>query len=265
MNPAFSSTRQAVGFALLLAFLLALPALLSGNNWGDRRELYASIPNTYGPYPWIERKIFKETNDVDIAFLGSSHLWYGVDTPYVQHKLSEQLHREAEVFTMGWVWAGYDVLYNIARDLLSHRRVHTLVINDEYAHRDVYNFHASSRYWYRVGERPELVASLPWAARLRLYAIAVTGMPRQLLNFLRTNPKANPEFHSVNVRDADRTFWRMEDPATQLGAACCRGRMDGPGAVIDSTRFHPKLGATPEDVVVDADQKSPAFSFSGVA
>jgi hypothetical protein len=38
--------------------------------------------------------------------------------PCVQEQLSRQPGRPpAEVFTMGWAWAGFDAVYTIARDL----------------------------------------------------------------------------------------------------------------------------------------------------
>jgi len=128
MRPAFSSPRQAAAFALLLAVLLVLPALVARTGWLKRRDVYPAIAWKYGPFPWIQQKIFAETRDADMVFLGSSHIWSAINTPYVQQRLSAQLGREAEVFTLGWPWAGFDASYVIARDLLDHRRVHTLVI-----------------------------------------------------------------------------------------------------------------------------------------
>ena len=40
-----------------------------------------------GPYPWIRNQIFEETNDIDIAFMGSSHILHAMDTPYVQAQI----------------------------------------------------------------------------------------------------------------------------------------------------------------------------------
>jgi hypothetical protein len=194
MSTAFSSPRQAAAFALLLAVLLALPALVAGTGWLDRRDVYPAIPWKYGPFPWIQQKIFAETKDVDMVFLGSSHIWSAVDTPYLQKKLTEQLGREAEVFTLGWPWPGFDASYTIARDLLDHRRVHTLVIDDE-GGSDVP--HVNSSRWFRIGEDSEALAGLPWIAQARLYGGAVLGMPRQLLSLAaptssKTLPKATP-------------------------------------------------------------------------
>src|SRR3954453_8385081 len=125
MKPAFSSPRQASAFALLLASLLAMPAVMARTGRLHRRDVYPTIAWKYGPFPWIQQKIFAETRDADMVFLGSSHLWNAINTPYVQARLSERLGREAEVFSLGWPWAGFDAAYVIARDLLDHRRVHT--------------------------------------------------------------------------------------------------------------------------------------------
>ncbi len=81
-----------------------------------RRDAYSSIPWRAGPFPWLQLKVFDETKDADIVFIGSSQLWCDVDTPYVQKQLSQQLGREAEVFTLGWPWSGFDAAYTIAHN-----------------------------------------------------------------------------------------------------------------------------------------------------
>ena len=184
------SSWQAVTFALLVAVLMALPALMARTGRLDRRDVYPAIPVKSGPFSWIQQEIFTRTGDVDIAFLGSSHIWVAINTPYVQKKLSEQLGREAEVFTLGWPWAGFDALYVIGRDLLDHRRVRTLVIYDEYVPGDI--THVACSRWFRIGENTEMLDGLSWRAKASYYGSAVLGMPRSLLSLLRPNLLEDP-------------------------------------------------------------------------
>ena len=83
MRPAFSSTKQAAAFAGLLLALLLSPVLVGKNLLPPREQAYAVPGWSNGPYPWIRNQIFEETNDIDIAIIGSSHIWNAINTPYV--------------------------------------------------------------------------------------------------------------------------------------------------------------------------------------
>jgi hypothetical protein len=65
---------MAAAFALLLLALLALPVVVGKNLLPPREQAYSVQGWGNGPYPWIRNQIFEETNDIDIAFVGSSHL-----------------------------------------------------------------------------------------------------------------------------------------------------------------------------------------------
>jgi hypothetical protein len=255
--PAFASNRQAAAFALLLAVLLALPMLVGGTGWLDRRDVYPSIPWRIGPFSWIQQQIFDETKDVDIAFLGSSQIWSAVDTPFVQKTLSEQLGREAEVITLGWPWSGFDASYLIARDLLDHRRVRMLVVYDEYGNQDTP--HVFSSRWFRVGENPGALAGLPWYAQIRLYGVAVLGMPRHLLSLVRPNLLEDPARSRPN-------HWTLRyfapNPANQLGSIRARLAFNHSP---DFVPFEPRGNATPRDAVAYSPATRDAFQFTGPA
>jgi len=255
MAPAFSSSRQAAAFALLLAVLLALPALVARTGWLKRRDVYPTIPTKYGPFSWIQRQIFIETNDVDIAFLGSSHIWNGVDTPFVQKQLSERLGREAAVFTLGWPWPGYDAMYVIAADLLEHRRVRMLVIYDEHRSADTPHLHSSR--WFRIGENTAVLAGLPFTGQAALYGGAVLGMPRHLLSLVRSNRLEDPAHCPTSSWN---TFYRAPNFAEQLGALRARIAFN---YLPDFSPYQPPSAATPADVVVYSADTRGAFTFTG--
>lgn len=254
MSPPFRSRFGGPSFALLLALLLALPALVAKTGWLDRRDLYPAIAWKHGPFPWIQQKIFSETGDVDIAFVGSSHLWDDVDTPYVQKKLSAQLGREATVFTLGWPWGGFDAVYFIARDLLDHRRVRTLVISDEGAGSMP---HYEASHWFRIGENTEALTGLGLLGQFRLYGEAVLGMPRQLLSLVRPNLLDDPLLAKNTFWD---TYYRAPNVAANLGAL--RARL-AYGASRDFVPFKPGGGATPEDARVYSAANAGEFTFTG--
>ena len=177
MRPAFSSSRQALAFVLLLAGILGLPGFVAKLGVLRSVEVHVSRKWQFGPFNWIDWQVHHRTNDVDVAFLGSSRLFAGVNAAIVKEQLSAQLGRPAEVFTLGWHVAGYDALYAVARDLLAHRKVRMLVIYDDcYASSDKPN--PFSYHWYRPGADPVPVALLPWLERVRLYAGSLLSVPR---------------------------------------------------------------------------------------
>jgi hypothetical protein len=100
MGAAFSSTKQAAAFALLLLLLLLLPALMGKSLLPPREQVYSSMSWGAGGFPYMHDEIFNEKEDIDIAFMGSSRIWCGIDTAQVQARLGEKLGRKAIVRTL---------------------------------------------------------------------------------------------------------------------------------------------------------------------
>ena len=190
MRPAFSSSWQALGFVLLLLGILVFPGWVARTGWLERAQVHVTRNWQHGPFPWTDWQIHQRTNVVDIAFLGSSRMWAGINAGMVKEQLSARLGRPAEVLVLGWNWAGYDGLYAVAQDLLSHRAVRMLVIFDEV---DFQNGlpHPYSFYWHRPGADEAAARLLPWIERVRLYAGSLLVTPRLLLStFLPYRPLA---------------------------------------------------------------------------
>jgi hypothetical protein len=247
MPPAFTSTKQAAGFALLLLALLLSPLLVGRKLLPPREEAYASQGWGNGPYPWIQDQIFRETNDIDIAFVGSSHILHGVDTPYVQSQLSKKLERPAVVRTIGWGGAGFDGLYFIARDLLSHRRVRMLVFYDEDPAPGVRI--GQNTAFFRLGEDASLLRGLDGRNQALFYFASVMGMPRNLLNWVRPNLPAP-------LVSTPPNYWEQHygsaSIAGLLGATSSELGFTASPQRDDFTKFvpfTPKTTATPADVL----------------
>jgi hypothetical protein len=259
MRPAFSSTRSAAAFALLLLVLLALPAVL-GQSWlPPREEAYSRQGWGSGPYPWIENQIFQETNAIDIAFIGSSHIFNDINTPYVQARLSAQLGRPAVVRTIAWGGAGYDGLYFIARDLLAHRRVRMLVFYDENPAPGQRNNQTPA--WFRFSEDAGLLAGQSLREQSLFYCAALIGLPRNGLSLLR------PNLPAPLVTD-QKNYWEIiadgPNPVTQLGSLSYRRGfgLKPPADATAFTAFQPQTGAVPTDVEAFSPAAKNEFEFS---
>jgi hypothetical protein len=259
MRPAFSSTRSAAAFALLLLVLLALPVLVGKNLLPPREQAYAVQAWGNGPFPWIRNQIFEETNAVDIAFLGSSHIFNAINTPHVQADLSAKLGRPAVVRTIAWGGAGYDGLYFIAQDLLAHRRVRMIVFYDENPAGANRNNVAVS--WFRWADNSAALAGLPLPDQSLFYFASIVGMPRNLLSLVRPNLPAPLVTDQPN-------YWTIianaPNPATQLGCLSVRKGF-APTLMSDAApflEFRPATAAAPTDAVVFSTQVKTNFEFS---
>jgi hypothetical protein len=223
MRPAFATGRSAAIFSLFLALLVAGPGLAALLGLVDESKNYPTFAWGIGEFPWIQDEIFQKKGDIDIVFIGSSHMWTAVNTPFVQRKLSEKLNRRSEVITLGWNWSGYDALYSVASNLLEHRRVRMIVVYDENLRRDD-SLHPLSYRMIQVGSRPEEFEGMPWPSRLQAYAGAVLGLPRHMLSLVRNDRLESPEHwkDAAYLRSLDAT-----DLTAQLGSLRATKEMEG--------------------------------------
>lgn len=252
MRPAFSSTRQAAAFAFLVLLALLLPAVLGKSCLPPREQLYSAASWGLGAFPYIHDQIFEETGEIDIAFMGSSPIWWGIDTRYVEEKLSEKLGRKAVVRTLGWNWVGYDPFYFIAQDLLQRRKVRMIVFCD-LSPGAADTAHVQASHWFRFGDNAEALAGLRARSKASFYASAILGLPRNLLSLLRPN---------LPVIPSDTISWpgfsRVANPAARLGALAMRLSADGVFA-----DYAPPSSADASGVRIYSEATKGDFHFSG--
>jgi hypothetical protein len=253
MRLAFTSTRHAVAFGLLLMLVLISPILVGKNLLPPRAEAYSIQNWDKGAFPWIHHQIFGDTNNFDMVFMGSSHMLWGIDTPYVEQKLVAQLGHKAAVNTLGWAGAGYEALYFVAKDLLERHEVKVLVIYDEAAGSHLYE---PTPFWFRYGDDAQDLSGLPWKERTRLYSAAIAGIPRNLLSLCRASRPADLAVNPVQL-------FHSPNPVNQLGAVS--GRI-GFGPTLDTyaplIEFAPANGVLPSDACVYSELTRSNFVFS---
>src|SRR5450756_537584 len=264
MRPAFSSTKQAAAFALLLLILILLPLVMGKPLLPPREQIYSSIWWANGAYPYLDQQIFEEKGDIDIAFIGASHIWQGIDTPYVQQQLSDKLGRQAVVRTFGWGGSGYDALYFITQDLLEHRKVRTLVFYDVYDEEDIpHTPHVLAPHWFRFVDIAGALSALSVTVQSSYYFASILGIPRNLLCSISPNLPADLFSLSTNC-------WVIKqhaiNPAARLGALT---EMLGFAACLPDhapfTEYLPKTPVQPSDVSVYSPEKKSRFEFEGTS
>jgi len=256
MRPAFSSTRQAAAFVLLLLALLLAPALAGKKILPSREAIYSSIWWENGDFPYMDGQIFREKGDLDIVFMGSSHLWAAFDTPYVQDQLAEKLGRPVAVRTFGWGGAGYDEIYFVAQDLLEHRQTRTLVIDDDINESD--QPHLLAPRMFRFGDNAPALNGLPWSFQAAYYFGSIMGLPRNLLAMVHTNLPA--DLNATN-------YWQMradaENFADNLDSFTARiGYRDNPENKPEPfVNYTPDTGLSPLAVSVYSPATETNFLF----
>jgi hypothetical protein len=262
MRPAFSSTRSAAAFALLLLMLLALPLVVGKNLLPPREQAYSVQGWGNGPYPWIRHEIFEETNDIDIAILGSSHILHAINTPYLQAKLSEKLGRSAAVRTIAWGGAGYDALFFVTQDLLAHRHVKMLVFYDENPEPGTRPGNSAATAWFRFGDNADALRGLSLPEQEQFYFAAIVGMPRNLLELVRPNLPAplvsNPPNYWERHYGSASIVKLLGATRSELGFATGSG-----GENFNAfTPFTPHTTAMPTDVEVYSSTEKNDFEFA---
>lgn len=261
MRPAFSSTKQAAAFAFLLLFLLAAPWLSAKKIIPPPKPSYSSESIKWEYFAWVQKFIFEETNDIDIAFVGSSHMEHGIDTPYVQQKLDERLGHPTVVRSICWAGAGFDGLYFFTRDLLEHRHVKTLVFYDETSGKTPNEVHPFATHWFRFREAGEVLSGLPVADQAKYYFASVIGMPRNLLELFTPNLARDTNSTRISNHFLEKA---ATEPETRLGSMSTRLGFDPITGEI-GTPFTPYVPATKvasNDVRIYSPETASDFVFS---
>jgi hypothetical protein len=262
MRPAFSSTKQAAAFTVMVLVILLLPLLMVKPLLPPREQIYSSIWWANGAYPYLDQQIFQEKGEIDIAFIGASHIWQGIDTPYVQQQLSAKLGRQAVVRTFGWGGSGYDALYFITQDLLEHRKVRTLVYYDVYDEEDIPQIpHVLAPHWFRFGDNAGALSGLSRTVQSSYYFAAVLGMPRNLL--CSVSPNLPADLFSLNTN-----CWVIKqhaiNPAARLGALT--EQLGFAAQLPDHVQFEeysPQTQVQPSDVCIYSPESKSRFEFEG--
>jgi hypothetical protein len=259
MAPAFSSPRQAALFALFLLASLLSPILLGKSELPSRERVYGGISWNSGDYPFIHQQIFQEKGDIDIVFMGSSHMYDDIDTPYVQKELSKKLGRPATVLSLCWRWPGLDPLYIIAQDLLEHRKVHMLVFYDDQGTNDP---HVHAWQIVRYADNGKDLSGLPLSSRIAYYYGAIVGMPRNLFSLIHPD---KPFYLGPKMIQFLRWNGAAPDlqklPSDNLGAESDRENyFDGASTF---TPYTPPPTANPPDALVYSDITANRFEFFG--
>jgi hypothetical protein len=244
---------------VLLLLFLAGPWLSANKILPLPNHTYSTESVKYELFPWVQKFVSEETNDVDIAFIGSSHMGWDIDTAYVQQKLDEGLGRKTTVRTASYLFPGYDALYFFTKDLLVHRRVKTIVFCDEFS-QAVYSLHRNSPQWFRYEDGADELAGLPLRYRAEYYYAAMVGMPRILLASVDSNLPMDPNPQITGPL----AYLHADNPENTLGSINVHLGYDATGLDrnTDFAPYTPQTKATPDNTIIYSPATASSFVFS---
>jgi hypothetical protein len=187
MFPAFRSIKSVVSFCVLLFGLLSLPLVSEWVGHPSREQAYAGLPDAAGLVGAHIREMFRQPQNADILFVGSSLVRAGIDEPTVEQALSAHLGRPAHVDSLALNWQGLDLQYFLLRDYLNNHHPGLIIWNLPVPGSRNLEPHIEAFHWVRFGEYSDALIGLPLRYRLALYGDMVLGAPRELLAHLRPN------------------------------------------------------------------------------
>ena len=196
MLPAFRSTFSVTSFCALLIAALSLPLVTYWVGHPPREQAYAGISDAAGPIGIHVHEIFRDPQDADILFLGSSLVRAGIDPQIVEDALSRHLGRPAHVEILALNWQGVDLQYFMLRDYLNTHHAGLVVWNLPVPGSRSIDPHVEAFRWIRFGEYSDALNGLPLRYRLALYGDMVLGAPRELLSDVRPNLLSKDELEA---------------------------------------------------------------------
>jgi hypothetical protein len=201
MHPAFRSTKSALAFCGLLAFLLALPVIVSRIGLPSREQAYSSVSTHAGAAGNVVESIYEDPRDADILFLGASLVRRGILDRRIQDALSSHLGRPAHVVVLAMSSPGADLPYFLLRDYLNRHHPRLVIWNQPEPNSSGDQPHRQAYRWMRYGEYNDVFVGLGPFSRAQVYADMVLGAPRALLSKVRPNL----------LSDQDKSDWEGED------------------------------------------------------
>lgn len=149
----------------------------------DREEIYRGIDGRRSIELSHYLNIFKHEGKVDVAFVGLSSLWVGVNALQMQEYFSSQGASDPKIITLGANHPGEDLVYMMVKDLLAKRSVDIVVLSSpnrvqQYVH-PLFHRLASMK------DHASVWHELPAKETLRSYALAMLGAPLQIYSMIK--------------------------------------------------------------------------------
>jgi hypothetical protein len=94
----------------------------------DRKYGYYSLSGDYRKGSWIYARIFNDPDNIDIAFIGTSHTLNAVVDSLIQNQLTESFRKPVKVANLALPHEGRNLQYTFIKDLLSNKNPNLIVL-----------------------------------------------------------------------------------------------------------------------------------------
>jgi len=189
---------RATIFFLSILCLLALPWISASSRVLPAHVVFEAVPTEVGYFSFLRDQIFFQQGAVDVAVVGPSLVWGGVDLSILGKEYYKKRKNNLVLLNMGHNWEGAETDYFLVKSLLGHRPVRLLIIGAPVGSQGSHAPHIRGSYWWNSFEHPEVLEGLPSADVLCLYAQSVLGGPRHLLSLFHKNEYQTPEAAVAN-------------------------------------------------------------------
>lgn len=170
-------------FLVGLVTLLALSPLVSYMPQYDREEVYRSIDGRRSIELSHYLNIFKNQGEVDVAFVGLSSLWVGVNARQMQEEFEARGAAKPQVIMLGANHPGEDLVYMMVADLLEKRDVKVVVLSSP--NRIQQHVHPLFHRLASMKDHNTVWHTLPAKEMLRSYGLAMLGAPLQIYSMIK--------------------------------------------------------------------------------
>lgn len=178
-------------FVKRLAVLLIVPVLLSCALFiipADKAYNYTyTYLNCSGQGDWIHQRLYEDTTNIDIAFIGSSHTICGVNDSLLEANLTGQQQQPVYVANIGYCSFGRNLHYSFARQLLAQKQTRVIVV--EITERENRDGHPEFGYFAGAGDvftpvmffNGDIFSDIYSALKVRFFRFreAITGLKKE--------------------------------------------------------------------------------------
>lgn len=219
-------------FVVNVLWFLLLPAFLTGLLYFlpiNKKYAYTFLDKggCPGRSTWIYDRIFCDTTEIDVAFLGTSHTMNAINESLINQSLLTDGSKPIHCLNLAYCDFGRNMDYVIAKDLLAKHKVKTLFLevreNEAQVGHKQFAFLADGKdvigapIYFNRSYFPDLYKSL--LMRLQFIRETVTSEDEaRAVTVLNTHFGYNPSFGSANLDDLKNEAEKANDKSPQSAA-----------------------------------------------
>jgi hypothetical protein len=94
----------------------------------DKKYGYYSLSGDYTKGGWIYERVFNDPDNIDVAFMGTSHALNAIVDSQIQNQLTERIKRPVKVANLALPHEGRNLQYVLIKDLLLNKNPDLIIL-----------------------------------------------------------------------------------------------------------------------------------------